>query len=64
MMKIETKTVLFDTETVLFESEIDEVIEYYSDGLYMWAIITYKDTPNKYDIPLLALAIKHKPVFN
>lgn len=58
-----TETVLFDTSD-LFEREIDEVIEYYSEGLYMGAIITYKDTPNKYAIPLLALAIKHRPVFN
>ena len=63
-MKIETKTVLFDT-CDLFEREIDEVIEYYSDGLFMWANVTYKDTPNKYAaIPLFALAIKHRPVFN
>ena len=62
MMKIETKTVLFDTYD-LFEREIDEVIEYFSEGLYMWAIITYKDT-RTYCVPLYAMAIKHKPVFN
>lgn len=60
-MKI--KTVLFDIMDV-FECEIEEVIEYYYEGLIQWAVITYKGKPNKYAIPLLALAIKHKPVFN
>lgn len=63
MKNLKTETVLFDTSD-LFEREIDEVIEYYSEGVFMWAIVKYKDSPNKYAIPLFALAIKHKPVFN
>ena len=60
-MKI--KTVLFDIMDV-FECEIEEVIEYYYEGLIQWAVIKYHGNPSKYTIPLFALAIKHKPVFN
>ena len=63
MMKIETKTVLIDTADV-FEREIEEVLEYYYAAFIMWATIRFKDDTRTYGVPLFALAIKHKPVFN
>mgnify|MGYP003592719840 CR=1 FL=1 len=63
MKNLKTETVLFDTYD-LFEREIDEVLEYYHVALIMWATIRFKDDTWTYSVPLYALAIKHKPVFN
>ena len=60
-MKI--KTVLFDNQDI-FEHEIEEVLEYYYEGLIMWAVVRYPGKLIKFRIPLYALAIKNKPVFN
>ena len=61
MKNLKTETVLFDTSE-LFEREIDEVLEYFYEGLTQWALVRYED--NTRYVPLFALAIKHRPVFN
>ena len=56
MMKI--KTVLFD-DADIFQTEIEEVLEYFCDGMITWAVAQYGDG-NVYTIPLYALAIRLK----
>ena len=51
------KTVLIDVTADVSEREIEEVIEYHYAGLIQWAVVKYKDSTNKYDIPLWALGI-------
>lgn len=64
MMKIETKSkhVLFDASDI-FQTPIEEVLGYHYESLFMWAVVRYEDG-TMYTIPLYALAIKHKTVFN
>lgn len=59
---MKTKTVLFDKADI-YKCEIDEVLGYYG-RLFMWAVVSYKDSPKRYSIPLYALAIERRPVFN
>lgn len=63
-MKIETKTktVLFDASDI-FQTPIEEVLGYHYEGLFMWAVVRYEDG-TMYTIPLYALAIKNRTVFN
>ena len=56
------KTVLFDIMD-LFECEIEEVIEYYYEGLTKWAVIKYRGNTSMYAIPLYCLGVKRVPLF-
>ena len=47
----------------LFQCEVEEVIEYYYEGLTQWAVIKYYGNTSKYAVPLFALRIKRVPLF-
>ena len=56
---MKTKTVLFDTWER--EREIEEVLGYHYESLFMWAVVRCSDGAT-YTIPLHDLAIKSKLV--
>ena len=59
---MKTKTALFD-DADIFHTEIEEVLEYFCDGMLTWALVQYA-SGKVYAVPLYGLAIKHRPVFN
>ena len=54
------ETVLFD-DADIFHTEIEEVLEYFCNGLLTWALIQYA-SGDVYLVPLYGLAIRRKPV--